>query len=119
MPQNSNDLIGEAAAIMAVVQPSNGFTFHFKPLPEGNYIFRAPKANLFSRPEHFLVSEAQREQILAILVPKPRSAIGRRELIAAIVPRNVGLALAVASVIFSLAMLCGGGVYASLMAVRF
>jgi hypothetical protein len=83
---------------MVVVQPSNGFTFHFKPLPERNYIFRAPKASLFSRPEHFLVSEVQREQILAILVPKPRSAIGRRELIAAIVPRNVGLALVVASV---------------------
>jgi hypothetical protein len=63
------------------------------------------------------VSEVQREEILAILVPKLRSAIVRRELIAAIVPRNLGFMLAVASAIFLLAMLCGGGIYASVMAV--
>jgi hypothetical protein len=111
MAQKSDSQVNKAGASMTV--PMNGV--YFKPLPDGDYLFRPPRASLFSRPEHFLVSPVQYDQILTILVPKPLPAIVWRELIAAIVARNVGLVLMVTTVICSLVMLCGGGIRASLI----
>lgn len=41
----------------------------FKQVPEG-YVFRAPNPWLFGRADHYLVSEAQRDEIGAILFPR-------------------------------------------------
>ena len=41
----------------------------FKPVAAG-YIYRAPKPWVFGRPEHYLVSAAQRDAIIEILVPQ-------------------------------------------------
>src|SRR5258705_10775537 len=49
----------------------------FKPVPEG-YVFRAPNPWIFGPADHYLVSEAQRDEIAAILLPKwPRRALAK------------------------------------------
>lgn len=40
----------------------------FRQVPNG-YIYRAPKPWIFGRPDHYLVTEAQRDAIVDILVP--------------------------------------------------
>ena len=40
----------------------------FRPVADG-YIYRAPKPWIFGRPDHYLVTEAQRDTIVDILVP--------------------------------------------------
>ena len=39
-----------------------------RPVP-GGYIFRAPNPKVFGAPDHYLVNEAQRDAILAIMFP--------------------------------------------------
>ncbi len=41
----------------------------FKPVANG-YVYRAPKPWIFGRPDHYLVSAAQRDAIIEILVPQ-------------------------------------------------
>jgi len=44
----------------------------FKQVP-GGYVFRAPNPKVFGRSDHYLVDEAQRDQIVAIMTPpRPR-----------------------------------------------
>ena len=41
----------------------------FKQVP-GGYVFRAPNPKVFGRSDHYLVDEAQRDQIVAIMTPR-------------------------------------------------
>jgi tetratricopeptide (TPR) repeat protein len=41
----------------------------FKQVP-GGYVFRAPNPKVFGRPDHYLVNEAQRDEIVAIISPR-------------------------------------------------
>jgi len=73
----------------------NSFLF-FKPVPEG-YVFRAPNPWIFGPADHYLVSEAQRDAIAAILLAQrsPR-ALAKRIAI------STAIALAAIAGIFAL-----------------
>jgi hypothetical protein len=48
----------------------------FKQVP-GGYVFRAPNPQVFGRSDHYLVDEAQRDKIVAIMTPRrPKLLLG-------------------------------------------
>ena len=62
-----------------VTQPSDvrNSLLYFKWVPEG-FVFRAPNPWIFGAADHYLVSEAQRDEIAAILLPqRPRRAVAK------------------------------------------
>ncbi len=58
------------AQVAGVAQPTDvrGNFLFFKPVP-GGYVFRAPTPWIFFGAQHYLVSETQRDEITAILLP--------------------------------------------------
>ena len=89
-----------------VVQPAPPGVY-FKPAP-GGYVFRAPKARMFGPTEHFLVSETQRDEIIAILAPtRPDARTARRKLIAGLAAVIVTFSLVVTTIYLGLVVHLG------------
>ena len=75
----------------------NSFLF-FKQVPEG-YVFRAPNPRIFGPSDHYLVSETQRDEIAAILLPpRPPRAVAKLLAIC------LGLVLIVSAGIFGIVL---------------
>jgi tetratricopeptide (TPR) repeat protein len=75
----------------------NSFLF-FKQVPEG-YVFRAPNPWIFGHADHYLVSEAQRDAIAAILLPR-RTALGQAKSIAIVAGAILALCAGLGGIIF-------------------